>query len=139
MKKIIDRYAEGLSSLAEERLLREWSAAPQTDEPQELAWAQLMRGISQAKESEPRQLWEPPVRTIPRFQRLKYTAIAASAALVLGTTVFTDYHQYQKKQAQIAYEQTLAAFELVSEQMQKANQSIAYLETFEQTKNKLFK
>ena len=139
MKKIIDRYAEGLSSLAEEQLLREWSAAPQTDEPQELAWAQLMRGISQAKESEPQQLWAPPVRTIPRFQRFKYTAIAASVALVLGTTVLTGYRHYQKRQAQIAYEQTLAAFELVSEQMQKANKSIAYLETYEQTKNKLFK
>jgi putative protein kinase ArgK-like GTPase of G3E family len=139
MKKIIDRYAEGLSSLAEEQLLREWSAAPQTDEPQELAWAQLMRGISQAKESEPQQLWAPPVSTIPRFQRFKYTAIAASVALVLGTTVFTGHRQYQKRQAQIAYEQTLAAFELVSEQMQKANKSIAYLETYEQTKNKLFK
>jgi hypothetical protein len=90
MKKIIDRYAEGLSSLAEEQLLREWSAAPQTDEPQELAWAQLMRGISQAKESEPQQLWAPPVRTIPRFQRFKYTAIAASVALVLGTNTKKD-------------------------------------------------
>ena len=71
MKKIIDRYAEGLSSLSEEQLLPEWSATPQTDEPQELAWAQLMRGIRQAKESEPQQLWEPQCAPYRVFKDLR--------------------------------------------------------------------
>jgi hypothetical protein len=66
-------------------------------------------------------------------------AAAASIVLVLATSIYTLHRNYQKRQAQMAYEQTLAAFELVSIQMQKANNSLAYLETYEQTKNKLFK
>lgn len=139
MKKIIERYAEGESSLDEEHSLRDWATDPESGSVDELAWAQLMRGISQAKEAKPEQPWEIPSRLVFRILPLGRLAAAASIVLVLATSIYTLHRNYQKRQAQMAYEQTLAAFELVSIQMQKANNSLAYLETYEQTKNKLFK
>ncbi len=52
---------------------------------------------------------------------------------------FSARNYYQKKQAEIAYQQTLEAFSLLAQNYQKATAPAVYLNEFEQAKAKIYK
>tara|TARA_R110000772_G_scaffold188960_1_gene300034 strand:- start:818 stop:1231 length:414 start_codon:yes stop_codon:yes gene_type:complete len=76
--------------------------------------------------------------TIPNKKRkLGWMRIAASVILIIG--LYTGYESKQKYDANLAMTKTQSAFRLLSDNMTRGNSSIAYLNEYESTKNKIFK
>ena len=67
--------------------------------------------------------------------------LAVAAMAVLFFSVFSIYQNNitEKKQAELAYMETQRALELISISLNKGNDAIAQLQTFETSQNKIFK
>ena len=67
--------------------------------------------------------------------------LAVAAMAVLFFSIFSIYQNNitEKKQAELAYMETQRALELISVSLNKGNNAIAQLQTFENSQNKIFK
>jgi hypothetical protein len=67
--------------------------------------------------------------------------LAVAAIAVLFVSIFSIYQNnlIEKKQAELAYMETKKAFDLISFSLNKGNDAIAQLQTFENSQNKIFK
>jgi len=67
--------------------------------------------------------------------------LAVAAIAVLFVSVFSIYQNNisDKKQAELAYMETQKALDLISFSLNKGNNAIAQLQTFESSQNKIFK
>lgn len=70
----------------------------------------------------------------------KWLSMAASVVLLFSVYSGYQYDQKQQvKEAQLAFEQTQGAFELLSRSLNKGTNAVMYLEQYETTTNKIFK
>lgn len=145
IEKLIDKYFEGETSIAEENELKLYFSS--SDVAQHLKQYQPMFGyFAQAKEQQFTQ--EIPLQTKKR-NVVMWLSIAASVVILLGAGMFkylensSTPNQFVACNAEdspeLALEQTQKALALVSEHLNTGIQSVSYINEYENSKNKIFK
>ncbi len=72
-------------------------------------------------------------------KKTNWKMFSVAAAVVLLFSVYTGYQMNQKREAEIAFQQTKEAFELLSNNLNKGTAAFTYLGEYETTTNKIFK
>lgn len=70
---------------------------------------------------------------------MKWLSVAAMAVLFVGIYSVSQNSLTEKEEAMMAYQETQKALNLISLNLNKGNNAIAQLQTFENTQNKIFK
>jgi hypothetical protein len=136
---LLDKYFEGETSIQEEKFLNEYFA--KTDVPKHLKQYQAMFAyFAENKKEIASQNIQLKPSTKPWY--VNWIAKVAVVLLLLGFSYsffqsrITDT---EKKEAQIAFLETQKALNLISQNLNKGNQAVKYLDEFEVSKNKIFK
>ncbi len=140
IEKLIEKYLEAETSLAEEQQLSEYFA--QAEVAPHLAQYQVLFGYF-AKAKEERFTKPVPLKPKKRTLNLKWVSVAAVAVLMvgayLGNGIVEQQRAQERKEALAAYEEAQEAFELLAFNYTKGTEKIAYLNEFENAKGKIFK
>ncbi len=144
IEKLIDKYFEGETSIAEENELKDYFSS--SDVAQHLKQYQPIFGyFSQAKEQQFTQ--EIPLKTKKRNVVI-WLSIAASVVVMLGVGTMMYFENNRSEQfvactpednPELALEQTQKALALVSEHLNTGIESVGYINEYENSKNKIFK
>lgn len=144
IEKLIDKYFEGETSIAEENELKDYFSS--SDVAQHLKQYQPIFGyFSQAKEQQFTQ--EIPLKTKKRNVVI-WLSIAASVVVMLGVGTMMYFENNKSEQfvactpednPELALEQTQKALALVSEHLNTGIESVGYINEYENSKNKIFK
>lgn len=131
IEKILEKYFEATSSVAEEETLRKYfsqeKVAPHLEQ-----YTDVFQYFSIAKEE--RFTKQVPLK--PRRNYYKWSSVAAVAVLVFGIYFGNQYQE--KKQAEYAYQETKKALQLIAENFGRGTGKVAYLKEFEATKQKIY-
>ncbi|MDG1573495.1 hypothetical protein OZ410_14285 [Robiginitalea sp. M366] len=132
IEKLLEKYFEAATSAAEEQELRAYfesgDVAPHLEE-----YTPMFQFFSQAKQE--RYTRQVPLKT--RSMPYRWLSVAAVAVLALG---FYFGNQYQEqREAEYAYQQTRKALGLIAQNLDRGTEKVAHLETFETTKQKIYK
>ncbi len=136
IKKLLDKYFEAKTTVTEENLLRKYfngeEVAPQLEQ-----YIPLFSYLSHAKEE--RFTKQVPLK--PRTYHYRWISVAAAVILAFGIFFGPEqYREYQEqRQAEIAYNETRKALSLLASNLERGTNKVAYLNEFEQTKQKLYK
>ncbi len=77
--------------------------------------------------------------TLPKNNyRSRWLSIAAMLIFTISIFTFYQKNEREKKDARLAFEQTQKALDLIAFSLNKGNNAIAQLETFETTQNRIF-
>jgi hypothetical protein len=144
IEKLIDKYFEGETSIAEENELKVYFSS--TDVAQHLKQYQTIFGyFSQAIEQ--RFTQEIPLKTKKR-NVVMWLSVAASVVVMLGVGTFMYFESNKTEQfvacnsedsPELALEQTQKALALVSEHLNTGIESVNYINEYENSKNRIFK
>ncbi|MGB5821511.1 MAG: hypothetical protein WBG90_18665 [Saonia sp.] len=135
IEKLLEKYFEATTTVAEEETLRAYfsqeSVATHLKQ-----YAPLFQYIIKSKEE--RFTGQVPLK--PRKNYYKWISVAAVAVLTFGIYFGTDsYTDYQEqKEAEYAYNETKKALSLLAENFGKGTEKMAYLNEFEETKQKIY-
>lgn len=136
IEELLEKYFEATTTVTEEEELRNYFAQ-ETVAPHLEQHRPMFNYFSNAKE-------EQFTKQVPLNTRKKinYGWISAAAAVVLAFGIYFGPDQYQayqdKREAEIAYQETKKALNLLAENFGKGTQKIAYLNEFEVAKSKVF-
>lgn len=144
IEKLIDKYFEGETSIAEENQLKDYFSS--SNVAQHLQQYQPVFGyFSQAKEQQFTQ--EIPLKSKKRNVVI-WMSIAASVVVMLGVGSMMYFENNKSEQfvactpednPELALEQTQKALALVSEHLNTGIESVGYINEYENSKNKIFK
>jgi ABC-type nitrate/sulfonate/bicarbonate transport system ATPase subunit len=134
IENLLEKYFDGETSLAEEAVLKEYFSRP--DVPSHLEPYRGMFGYFNQSGTE---VAEKEIVLPQRNHLIQWLSIAA--ALILMISMFTVYekNEREKQEARLAYIETTKALNMISQNLNKGNKAIVKLETFNQTRNKIFK
>lgn len=131
IEKILEKYFEASTTVAEERTLREYfaqdSVAPHLEQ-----YKPMFNYFSIAKEEK----YTKQVPLKPRVNYYKWLSVAAAVVLTFGLYFGKEYQE--RKQAEYAYQETKKAFELLAENFGRGTEKVAYLKEFDQAKEKIY-
>lgn len=131
IEKILEKYFEASTTVAEERTLREYFAqdcvAPHLEQ-----YRPMFNYFSIAKEEK----YTKQVPLKPRVNYYKWLSVAAAVVLTFGLYFGKEYQE--RKQAEYAYQETKKAFELLAENFGRGTEKVAYLKEFDQAKEKIY-
>ena len=131
IEKLMEKYFEATTTVAEEEQLRDYfsqdSVAPHLEQ-----YAPMFTYFSQAKDE--RFTKQVPLK--PRVSYYKWISIAAVAVMVFGIYFGNDYRE--QKEAEYAYSETKKALNLLAQNLERGTEKVAYLNEFEQTKQKIY-
>ena len=132
IKETIEKYFNGETTVAEEKMLRtyfnESNVAPELEK-----FSPMFQYFTEAKQ-------ERYTKTIPLKPRRNYYRWASVAAVVVVAFGVYFGNQYQEQQeAKYAYEQTKKAFDLLAQNFDRGTSKVGYLNQFEATKQKIYK
>jgi hypothetical protein len=143
IEKILEKYFEAETSIAEEKELKDYFASP--DVAQHLEQYKPIFGYAvQARQ-------EQFTATIPLKTKKRtsvvWLSVAASVAVLLGVGLFTlnTYDQPKSNDLgtyddpEVAFRETQKALAMISEHVNKGIGSMGYINEYEQSKNKIFK
>ncbi len=136
IEKLLEKYFEANTSLAEEEELRSYFAQGNVATHLE-QYAPLFNYYSSAKE-------ERFTKQVPLTSKRRpiYGWISAAAAVVLAFGIYfgpDQYQAYQDRQAaEYAYEETKKALNLLAENFGKGRDQVSYLNEFTVAKSKVF-
>ncbi|WP_282055175.1 hypothetical protein [Maribacter luteus] len=131
IEKLLEKYLEGSTSIVEEKELRAYFA--QENVAAHLKqYAPMFQYFSIAKEE--RYTKELPLKK--RSINYKWLSIAAMAVLLFGIYFGKEYQE--KKEAEYAYNETKKALTLLADNFNKGTEKVAYLNEFENTKQKIY-
>jgi hypothetical protein len=128
---LLEKYLEASTSIAEEKELRTYFS--QESVPAHLEqYAPMFKYFSVAKE-------ERYTKTLPlRNKRFNYKWLSIAAMAVLFFGIYFG-NEYQKKQeAEYAYNETKKALTLLADNFSKGTEKVAYLNEFENAKQKIY-
>lgn len=131
IEKLLEKYFDATATVAEEQTLRAYFAGDEVA-PHLQQYAPMFGYFSAAKNE--RFTGEVPLKT--RKTRSKWLSVAAIAVIVFGIYFGNKYKEQQ--QAEFAYNQTREALRLLAENLDRGTEKVAYLNEFEQTKQKIF-
>ncbi|WP_394971421.1 hypothetical protein [uncultured Croceitalea sp.] len=136
IENLLEKYFEATTTVAEEETLRAYfeqeSVATHLEQ-----YRPMFGYFSKAKEEQYTK--QVPLNTRRKFN-YKWISVAAVAVLFLGIYFGPDqYQDYQdKKQAELAYQQTKEALNLLAVNFGKGTEKITYLKEFEATTSKIY-
>ena len=147
IEKLLEKYFEATSTVAEEQELQEYFFGEDIA-PHLVGYAPMFQYFAQA--SEERFIKEVPIRTRTVYRLKRWVSVAAAAVLAAG--IYFGYQnriggtspraanndEHTPEEVQVAYEDTRAAFALIAENFNKGTEKMAYLNEFENAKNKIF-
>ena len=132
IESLLDKYLNAETTLQEERILRDYFTNNRVESHLK-AYQPLFGYFNESK----KETYTKTIRLEPKRRNQRWLSIAAS--IVLMVSLYGGYNNYQRNQAELAYKQTQMAFNLLSTTLNKGSNAIGQLETFEDTKNKIFK
>ncbi|WP_297693566.1 hypothetical protein [uncultured Eudoraea sp.] len=131
IQKLLEKYFEATTTVAEEEQLRDYfskdSVAPHLEQ-----YTPMFTYFSKAKDE--RFTKQVPLK--PRVSYYKWISIAAVAVMVFGIFFGNDYRE--QKEAEYAYNETKKALSLLAQNLERGTEKVAYLNEFEQTKQKIY-
>jgi len=133
IEKLIEKYLEAETTLAEERTLKDFFS--QNDVPDHLKeYKSLFNffSVSSLEKSEKDIII--PNKSI----NLRWLSVAAMVIFFIGIYSINQNSISEKEEAMQAYLETQKALNMISQNLNKGNNAIAQLETFEITQNKIF-
>lgn len=143
---LLEKYLEGETNVSEEKALKAFFQ--KEDIPADLApYKALFNYLSHEAYAEAahQENWSPwkdqhtsDEKDTSPWWAYKWSHVAV-VAILFSVSLFSARNYYQKKQAEIAYQQTLEAFSLLAQNYQKATAPAVYLNEFEQAKAKIYK
>lgn len=136
IEKLLEKYFEATATVAEEETLRDYFSKDDVAAHLE-QYAPMFQYFSNAKEE--RFTKQLPLK--PRRNFYKWASVAAVAVLAFGIYFGNDYREKQiadQEKALLAYNQTKKAFALLAENFNKGAEKVAYLNEFEETKQKIY-
>ena len=131
IEKLLEKYLEASTSVAEEKELRTYFS--QESVPTHLEqYAPMFQYFSLAKEE--RFTKQVPLKT--RRDYFKWASVAAVAVLMFGIYFGNEYQK--QKEAEFAYNETKKALSLLADNFSRGTDKVAYLNEFENTKQKIY-
>ncbi|MEM9363776.1 MAG: hypothetical protein AAGA43_14145 [Bacteroidota bacterium] len=131
IEKLLEKYFDATTSIAEEKELNQYFSQDNIESHLE-QYRPMFNYFSVAKEE--RFTKQVPLK--PRKNYYKWMSVAAVAILTFGIYFGNQY--YERKQAEIAYQETKKAFELLAENFGRGTEKVAYLQEFEAAKQKIY-
>lgn len=134
IEKLLEKYLAAETSLEEEIFLKKYFSENEVP-PHLEAYRKLFSYFSDNSldvSSKPISL--PKNRSI-----ISWLAVAAIAVFFVSIFSIHQNNISEQKQAELAYMETQKALELISLSLNKGNNAIAQLQTFENSQNKIFK
>ena len=137
--KLLDKYFEGETSIAEENALKEYFAKKEVPEHLKQYQAMFAYFAQNKKETAPQNIQVKPVKKTWYMQWAAKVAVVL-LLLAIGNALYPKgLSDTEKKEAEIAFKQTQKALNLISKNLNKGNYAVQYLDEFESSKNKIFK
>ena len=143
---LLEKYLEGQTNVSEEKALKAFFQ--KEDIPADLAPFKVLfnylshEASAKAVHHENWFPWEDQKtsdeKDTSKLWASKWSHVAV-VTILFSVSLFSARNYYQKKQAEIAYQQTLEAFSLLAHNYQKATAPAVYLNEFEQAKAKIYK
>lgn len=132
IEKLLEKYFEATTTAAEEKTLRTYFSQESVATHLE-QYAPMFQYFSNAKEE--RFTKQVPLK--PRRNYFKWASVAAVAVLTFGI-YFGNEYRVEQQQAEYAYTETKRALSLLAENFSKGTEKVAYLNEFEETKQKIY-
>ncbi len=132
IEKLLEKYFEATTTAAEEKQLKEYftqgEVAPHLEQ-----YAPMFSYFSVAKE-------ERFTRQVSlKTKRYIYQWISVAAVAVIALGVFFGKNYQEQKEAEFAYLETRKALTLLADNLDRGTQKVAYLNEFEEAKQKIYK
>ena len=128
---LLEKYFEATTTVAEEEQLRDYfsqdSVAPHLEQ-----FTPMFTYFSKAKDE--RFTKQVPLK--PRVSYHKWISIAAVAVMAFGIYFGNDYRE--QREAEFAYQETKKALSLLAQNLERGTEKVAYLNEFEQAKQKIY-
>ena len=147
IEKVLEKYFEAQTTLAEEKELKDYFASKEVA-PNLEQYKPLFGYAVQAKnEQSSAKITLPSKSQNKKSNRVVWLSIAASAVVFLGVGLFT-YDSFNDDQAQdlgtiddpeVAFRETQKALNMISTSVNKGIGGMRYLKNYEQSKNRIFK
>ena len=131
IEKLLEKYLEASTSVAEEKELRTYFSKESVPTHLE-QYAPMFQYFSLAKEE--RFTKQVPLKT--RRDYFKWASVAAVAVLMFGIYFGNEYQK--QKEAEYAYNETKKALSLLASNFSRGTEKVAYLNEFENTKQKIY-
>ena len=133
IEKLVDKYLEAETTLEEEKTLKEYFS--KSDVPEHLlAYKDLFSYFKNSSLEKSNKKIIIPQRSV----NLRWLSVAAVVIFFIGIYSVNQNNISEKEEARQAYMETQKALNLISQNLNKGNNAIAQLETFEKTQNKIF-
>lgn len=142
IERLVEKYYEATTTVAEEKTLRDYFS--QDDVAKHLEqYAPMFQYFSSAKEEKFTK--QVPLDTIASVTKkrfdFKWLSVAAVGVLMFGIYFGNGYLENQReeqRQAELAYQETKKALNLLAENFNRGTEKVAYLNQFEETKQKVY-
>ncbi len=138
IEKLIEKYENAETSLQDEQALKKYFQ--QHNIPEHLQEYKAMFSYFEESKTE---RFTKTIPLKPRRQHWKWLTVAASIVLLISvyyTNNSSDFTEKERKEAEIALQETQKAFQLISKNLNKGeNIAIAGLHEFSKTQQKIFK
>lgn len=134
IEKLIEKYLEAKTTLKEEKILKDYFL--KNDVPSHLEEYKVLFNYFTSSSLDTS---DKTISLSKNRSLINWLAIAAMAIFFVGVFSIYQNNINDRKQAELAYMETQKALELISFNLNKGNNAIAKLQTFENTQNKIFK
>ncbi len=130
---LLEKYLEANTTLKEEQILKAYFS--KNDVPEHLLAYKNLFGyftdnVFETSNKE--------IRLPKQGKMKKWLSVAAAVVLFVSVSTIYQYDLGQKEEAKLAYIETQKALNLIAQNLNKGGDAIAQLQTFDNTKNKIF-
>ena len=137
IEKLLEKYFEATATIAEEETLRTYFAQEEVATHLE-QYAPMFQYFSKAKEE--RYMKQVPLETMASTSKKKFNykwlSVAAVGLLMFGIYFGNTIHE--QREAEYAYQETKKALNLLAENFNRGTEKVAYLNQFEETKQRVY-
>ena len=141
IEKLLEKYFDASTTVAEEETLRDYFSKDGVAAHLE-QYTPMFQYFSKAKEERfTKQVLLNQKNSGTRKIIYKWASVAAVAVLALGLYFGNEYREKQisdQEKALLAYNETKKAFALLAENFNKGTEKVAYLNEFEEAKQKIY-
>ncbi|MEP3209628.1 MAG: hypothetical protein ABJN95_10585 [Maribacter sp.] len=137
IEKLIEKYFEATTTVAEEETIRAYFS--QADVAAHLEqYAPMFRYFSDAKEE--KYTKNLPLDTIAKVtkKRFPYRWLSVAAAGLIMFGIYFGNRYQEQQEAEYAYQETKKALDLLAQNFNRGTEKVAYLNQFEETKQKIY-
>ena len=135
IEKLLEKYLNASTSITEEKELRTYFS--QESIPTHLEqYAPMFQYFSMAKEERFTKQVPIPINVRTRRDYFMWVSVAAVAVLMFGIYFGKEYQK--QKEIDYAYSETKKALSLLADNFSRGTEKVAYLNEFENTKQKIY-